>query len=52
MTIKMSVSELVAKFATAPADGVSAIAADIAAKVASDGVPSMDTNNLMDELKV
>jgi hypothetical protein len=48
----MSVSELVAKFATVPADGVAAIAADISAKVASDGVPSMDTNNLMDELKV
>lgn len=48
----MSVAELVAKFSSAEADGVSAIAADIAAKVSSDGVPSMATNNLMDALKV
>ena len=48
----MSVAELVGKFSTLEVSGVSPVANDIAAKVSSEGVPSMEKNNLMADLKV
>lgn len=49
---KMSVTEIAAKFSSAEVDAVSGIAADIAAKVSADGVPSLEKNGLMDALEV
>jgi hypothetical protein len=49
---EMSATELIAKFSLAKAEAVSGIAADIAAKVAADGIPALEKNGLMDELQV
>lgn len=48
----MSVAELVGKFGELDVSGVSPVANDIAAKVSSEGVPSLEKNNLMADLKV
>ena len=48
----MSVAELVGKFGELEVSGVSPVANDIAAKVSSEGVPSLEKNNLMADLKV
>ena len=48
----MSIAELVGKFSTLEVSDVNPVATDISAKVASDGVPSLEKNSLMEELKV
>jgi hypothetical protein len=48
----MSVAGLVGKFSTLEVGDVTPVATDISAKVASEGVPSLESNNMMEELKV